>query len=425
MRRIAILGGRIIDPARSFDQIDNLYIANGKIVSYGQQPADFTTDQTIDADGLIVCPGLIDIRARTREPGQEYKATIQSETAAALCGGITRICCPPDTEPVIDNPAMVHMVRQRANLTGNAIIHPLGALTQGLDSERISNMAALAAAGCVGVSNGLTAISNSLVMRRAMQYAMTCNLTVFLHSLDPWLAGNGCVHEGEVSTRLGLPAIPEAAETVAVARDLALIEQTGCRAHFCQLTSARAIDMVAVAQQRGLHVTADVAIHHLHLDEHDIGNFDTSCHVLPPLRGQQDRQALRAAVQQGVISIICSDHQPHEPDAKLAPFSESAPGISGLETLLPLTLQLVDEDLLSYSQALACLTSAPADLLHLDAGRLEIGAVADLCLLRPGHAWTLTAKMLHSRGHNSPFIGRTFHHQVVMTILNGGVRSRF
>ncbi|HED14248.1 MAG TPA: dihydroorotase, partial [Gammaproteobacteria bacterium] len=202
MSRIAVLGGHIIDPAQKFDQIADLYLAEGKIVACGPAPAGFTADQTIAAAGLIVCPGLIDIRARTREPGLEYKATIASETAAALCGGITRICCPPDTEPVIDNPAMAHMVQQRARLTGNAIIHPLGALTQELGSERISNMAALAAAGCVGVSNGLAAISNSLVMRRAMQYAQTCHLTVFLHSLDPWLAGNGCVHEGEVSTRL-------------------------------------------------------------------------------------------------------------------------------------------------------------------------------------------------------------------------------
>jgi len=424
MSRIAVLGGRVIDPGNSFDQSIDLFIADGKIVAYGHPPADFSPDQTIAATGLIVCPGLIDIRARTREPGQEYKATIASETAAALHGGITRICCPPDTEPVIDNPAMAHMVQQRARLTGNAAIHPLGALTRGLDSERISDMAALAAAGCVGVSNAMVAISNSLVMRRAMQYAQTFQLTVFLHSLDPWLAGNGCVHEGEVSTRLGLPAIPEAAETVAVARDLALIEQTGCRAHFCQLTSARAIGMIADAQQRGLAVTADVSVHHLHLSEHNIGYFDTAYHVLPPLRSEPDRQALRSAVRQGIVRVICSDHQPHEPDAKLAPFSESAAGISGLETLLPLTLQLVDEGLLNYSQALACLTSAPADLLKIDAGHLQIGGTADLCLLRPQQAWRLKAEMLLSRGQNSPFIGVTFNHQVVMTLRKGHIAYR-
>lgn len=421
MKQIAILGGRVIDPAQDVDRITDLYIADGKIIAYDQPPADFTAHQTIAAAGLIVCPGLIDIRARTREPGLEYKATIASETAAALHGGITRICCPPDTEPVIDNPAMAHMVQQRARLTGNAIIHPLGALTQGLDCERISNMAALAEAGCVGVSNGLAAIRNSLVMRRAMQYAQTCHLTVFLHSLDPWLAGNGCVHEGEVSTRLGLPAVPEAAETVAVARDLALIEQTGCRAHFCQLTSARAVSMVATAQQRGLDITADVAIHHLHLCEQAIGYFDTACHVMPPLRSEQDQQALRTAVQQGIIGIICSDHQPHEPDAKLAPFSESAAGISGLETLLALTLQLVDEGLLNYLQALACLTSAPAKLLQLDAGHLRVGASADLCLLHPQQPWTLKPQMLQSKGHNSPFIGSRFNHRVVMTLINGHI----
>jgi dihydroorotase len=316
---------------------------------------------------------------------------------------------------------MAQMIQSRAWRFGLAFVHPLGALTQGLEGRLLTDMAALEEAGCAGVSNALEPVTDTLVMRRAMEYAATFGLTVHLHAEDPWLRNTGCVHEGEVGTRLGLPGIPEAAETVALARDLALIEQTGVRAHFCGLTSQRAVAMVAEAQRQGLPVSADVTAHHLHLTEHDIGYFDTQCHVRPPLRATRDRDALRAALQSGVLGAICSDHQPHEPDAKLAPFAASEPGISGLETLLPLTLKLVEEKLLPLNEALALLTVKPAEILGLEAGNLSVGATADVCVFDPAAHWILGAEHLVSRGRNTPFLGWEFTGRVTHTLVGGEV----
>lgn len=422
MKGLIIKGGHVVDPANKIDAVKDLYIdSTGFITGVGKAPEGFQAERTLDARDKIVCPGLIDLRARLREPGLEYKATMESETRAAVAAGITTLCCPPDTWPVIDTPAMAQMVQSRAWRFGLAFVHPLGALTQGLEGKQLTDMAALEEAGCVGVSNGLEPITDTLVLRRAMEYASTFDLTVYLHAEDPWLRNSGCVHEGEIGTRLGLPGIPEAAETVAVARDLALIEQTGVRAHFCNLSSARAVAMVAEAQKLGLPVTADVTAHHLHLTEHDIGYFNTQCHVRPPLRALHDRDALRAALASGVIGAICSDHQPHEPDAKLAPFAESAPGISGLETLLPLSLRLVEEKLLSLSEAITRLTVNPAQILGLECGSLSIGATADVCIFDPKAHWTLSVDKLVSRGRNTPFLGWEFTGRVSHTLVGGEV----
>ncbi len=415
-----IKGGHLVDPANGVDAPADLFIdARGFVVGVGQAPDGFVAERVLDARGRIICPGLVDLRARLREPGLEYKATIESETRAAVAAGITTLACPPDTHPVIDTPAMAQMIQSRAWRFGLAFIHPLGALTQNLEGKLLSDMEALDEAGCVGVTNALAPVTDTLVMRRAMEYAASFDLTVFLHSLDPWLAGNGCVHEGEVGTRLGLPGIPEAAETVGVARDLALIEQTGVRAHFCGLSSARAVAMITEARARGLPVSADVTAHHLHLTEHDIGQFNTQCHVLPPLRARRDRDALRVALKSGVISAICSDHQPHEPDAKLAPFAEAEPGISGLETLLPLTLRLVEEGLLTRSEAIALLTHKPANILGIDAGELGVGATADVCIFDPETRWTLSEDNMVSRGHNTPFLGWQLRGRVTHTLVGG------
>lgn len=422
MMGIVIKGGRLIDPGSDLDAVTDLYIdSTGFVAGVGSKPDGFEATRSIDASGRIVCPGLIDLRARLREPGLEHKATIESETRAAVAGGITTLCCPPDTWPVIDTPAMAQMIQSRAWRFGLAFVHPLGALTQGLEGKLLTDMAALDEAGCVGVSNALEPVTDTLVMRRAMEYAATFGLTVHLHAEDPWLRNDGCVHEGEVGTRLGLPGIPEAAETVAVARDLALIEQTGVRAHFGGLTSHRALAMVAEAQKQGLAVSADVTAHHLHLTEHDIGFFNTECHVRPPLRSTRDRDALRAALKSGVLGAICSDHQPHEPDAKLAPFAESEPGISGLETLLPLTLRLVDEKLLTLPEAIALLTVKPAEILGIESGSLAVGSTADVCILDPNVHWKLDTERLVSRGHNSPFLGWEFSGRVTHTLVGGEV----
>ncbi len=417
---LTIKGGHVIDPANGIDAKKDLHIDDkGFIAAVGKTPSGFKAGKIIEATGNIVCPGLVDLRARLREPGLEYKATIESEVSAAVSAGITTLCCPPDTHPVIDTPAMAQMIQSRAWRFGLAFIHPLGALTQNLEGNLLTDMEALDEAGCVGFTNALTPITDTLVMRRAMEYAATLDLTVFLHAEDPWLRNHGCVHEGEVGTRLGLPGIPEAAETVAVARDLALIEQTGCRAHFCNLSSARAIAMIVEAKQKGLPVSADVTAHHLHLTEHDIGDFNSLCHVRPPLRSTQDRKALRKALKTGAISAICSDHQPHEPDAKLAPFAQSEPGISALETLLPLTLKLVDEKLLSLSEAIALLTHKPAEIIGIDTGQLGVGATADICIFNPDASWILTNDKIVSRGHNTPFLNWELRGRVTHTLLGG------
>jgi dihydroorotase len=418
--KISILGGRLVDPANALDQITDLHIAAGKVLAVGEAPAGFEAGKIIEARGQVVCPGLVDLHARLREPGKENKATIASETRAAASSGITTLVCPPDTNPVTDTPAVVDLIRHRAAQAGYARVVSLGALTKNLDGEQLAEMNALKNAGCVGVSNAHHAITSTEVMRRAMEYAASQDMPIFLHAQDPWLAGDGCAHEGAVSVRLGLPGIPESAETIAVARELHLIEQTGVRAHFCQLSSERAVNMIARAQHDGLPVTADVTAHHLFLTEMDIGFFDSQCHVQPPLRTQRDRDGLRAALQRGTINAICSDHQPHDRDAKLAPFPSSEPGISGLETLLPLTLRLVDEGVLNLSQAIARITQGPADIIGRNASLGE-GDSADICIFDPEQYWGLTVDTMASQGKNSPFLGWEFKGRVTHTLLAGHI----
>jgi dihydroorotase, multifunctional complex type len=419
--RLLIHGGRLIDPTHGIDVVQDLYVADGCIASLGEPPDGFMAERYIDATGHVVCPGLIDLSARLREPGQEHKATIASETRAAAASGITTLCCPPDTDPVIDTPAVVELIHQRAERAAASHVLPIGALTRALEGQQLSEMGALRRVGCVGVSNGRQAVANTLVLRRAMEYAATHNLIVFLTPEDPWLRANGCAHEGAVATRLGLPSIPEAAETAAIARDLALVEQTGVRAHFCRLSTGRAVELIGRAQGEGLPVSADVAAHQLHLTELDIENFNSQCHVIPPLRAREDRDRLRRGVAKGIIGAICSDHQPHEPDAKLASFPATEPGISALATLLPLTLRLVEAGLLTLSQALARLTCDPARILGLKAGTLRTGTRADICIFNPNTVWHLNEETLHSRGRNSPFIGWEFTSRVVCTLVEGRI----
>jgi dihydroorotase len=369
-------------------------------------------------------PGIVDLAARLREPGQSHKATIASETAAAAAAGITTVCVPPDTTPVIDTPSVIEWIRQRAGSQPAVRILTLGALTQGLDGQAISAMAALKEAGCSGISNADRPLASTLVLRRAMEYAATFDLTIHLHALDHSLKAGGCAHEGPVATRMGLPGIPEAAETVGVARDLALIEQTGVQAHFCRLSTRRAVEMIADAQARGLDVTADVCAHQLFLSETDLQGFSSMCHVDPPLRSETDRSALRAAVRSGVIGAICSDHRPHEPDAKTNPFPATEPGISALETLLPLVLKLVESGEIPLLDAIHRLTAGPAEILGVDDGGLRPGSTADLCLVNPGLGWQLQPGKLRSAGQNTPFAGWEFSGRAVMTVTGGRIVHR-
>lgn len=422
--RILIKGGRVIDPASGIDRIDDVYVADGRIIAVGGKPDGFTEDREISAHDQIVCPGFIDLCARLREPGSEHKATIASESKAAAAAGITTLCCPPDTNPVIDTPAVVNLIREKAQQAGKIRVLPIGALTQDLQGRDLSEMSALKKAGCLAVSNAHTPITNTLILRRALEYAASHDLLVVIRPEDPYLTDLGCAHEGPVSTRMGLRGIPYAAETVAVAQVLALIEPTGARVHFAQISCAQAVRAIARAQAEGIPVSADVAAHQLHLSETDVEGFDALYHVRPPLRSLADRQALREAVPDGVITAICSDHQPHEPDAKLDAFPSTEPGIASLQTLLPLTLSLVEEGCFTLNQAIAALTYAPAKVLGIELGTLRPNTPADICIFDPQAEWRVDGESWLSKGRHTPYWGQSLKGRVTHTLMAGQVVFR-
>ncbi|MFN2348251.1 MAG: dihydroorotase [Thioalkalivibrio sp.] len=417
--KLVIENARLLDPAQGIDRVTSIYIQKDLVVALDTAPEGFEAQRRIDASGRLVIPGVVDLAARTREPGQEHKATIASETRAAASAGITTLVCPPDTNPPVDSPAEVELITRRAKQACGVRVHALGALTAGLAGEQLAEMAALKRAGVLGVSQALRPMSSHLLLRRAMEYAASHQLTVFLHPIDWSLNASGCVHEGPVGTRLGLPGSPEAAETAALGTILALSEQTGARVHLCRLSTARGAHMLARGRHDGLPISADVAAHQLFLTDMDVADFNTLCHVVPPLRSQRDRDGLREALADGVISAICSDHQPHEADAKLAPFSQSLPGISSLETLLPLTLRLAQEGVLSEAEAIRRVTANPAAILGLPVGTLAAGHRADLCILDPEAVYAPDPGNWVSQGHNSPFFGWEFTGLVTHTMVAG------
>lgn len=417
--KVHIKNGRVIDPANDIDAQLDVFIDEGKIVAIAEQLDGFIAEEVIDAKSRLIIPGLVDLSARLREPGHEHAATIASETLAAVKGGVTTLCVPPDTHPVIDTPAVAELIEDRAKKAGRTMVLTVGALTKNLDGELLSEMLALKEAGCIAVSNGLNTIQNTLIQQRAFEYAATLDLTVFINAVDPWLAGQGCAHDGVVSTRLGLAGISEEAETIALSRDLLLIEKTGVCAHFHNISTGKSVSLLRDAQEKGLPVTADVSAHHLHLTEHDIANYDSLTHVLPPLRSTRDREQLQQGVREGVLFAISSHHQPLDYDAKLGPFAETTAGISALETLLPLTFKLVDDNVLSMNEAVASLTCNPARILDLNIGQLKVGLQADLCIINPDAHSDCEPKHFTSMGKNSPFKGWLFSNQVVQTLIKG------
>ncbi len=419
METIEIQNARIIDPANNIDAVGAIYIAAGKVLALFEKPSDFVADKTIDASDKILCAGFIDLSVRLREPGHSYKATFATETRAALSAGITSLCLPPDTKPVIDTPAVAELIKDKAEKAGYEQVYPIAALTQRLAGKELSSMFALKKAGCVAVSNANQPLNSLVVLRRAMEYASSHNLTLFYRPDESSLSGEGCAHEGAFSTHYGLPAIPEAAESIAVAQCLELAELTGCRVHFSQLSCKRAVIKIQQAKKYGLKVTADVAIHQLHLSEDDMQPFNSAYHVIPPFRSQNDKKYLREGLAHGSIDVICSDHQPHDVDAKLGAFPETEAGIASLETLLPLTLKLVAHNDLSLSQAIACLTEKPAQILGLDRGSLSIGATADICIFDPTLKWEINTENWQSAGKNTPFWGETLTGRVTHTLQAG------
>jgi dihydroorotase len=419
--KIHIKSGHLVDPKNGIDALRDVYIAAGKIVAVGEAPPGFSANRVIDAEGKVVCPGLVDLAVRLREPGFEYLATLESEMKAAIAGGVTSLACPPDTDPPLDEPGLVEMLKFSARNLNQAHLYPVGALTAGLKGKNLTEMAELRDAGCVAFSQAEAPFADTQVLMHALQYAATFGFPVWLRAQDPALARHGVAHQGEVATRLGLPAIPVMAETVALSTILLIARETGARIHVARLSSAEGLAMVREAKARGIAVTCDIGIHHLHLSEMDIGYFDPHCNLTPPLRSQRDRDALRAGLADGSIDALCSDHTPVDEDAKQLPFSEAEPGATGVELLLPLALKWATELRRPLADAIERITVRPATILGIDAGHLGIGATADVCIFDANCDWRIEPASLFSLGKNTPFSGYEVRGRVTHTLVSGNL----
>ena len=409
---IAIENGRVIDPKNAVDRNASLYIADGKVAGVGEAPAGFVAERTVDATRCVVCPGLIDLGARLN--------SIVAELAAAVAGGVTTVVVPPDAVPPLDEPELADRLIHRAKDIGKARVLPLGALTIGLQGERLAELAGLKKAGCIAFSQAKAPVVDTEALLRAMEYAATFSFPVWLQPQDYWLSRNGIAHEGAVASRLGLAGIPVAAETIAIATILQLVRDTGCRVHFTRLSSAAGTVLIGAARDEGLPITCDIGVHHLLLTDYDIGYFNPHARFVPPLRTERDRQALSAAAVAG-LAAICSDHTPVDADEKLLPFGEAKAGATGLEVLLPLTLRWAEAAGVALPAALARITAAPAEVLGLQSGQLAVGATADVCIFDPAAIWQLTPDTLKSRGKNSPWTGYLMSGKVKATLVGGRV----
>jgi dihydroorotase len=426
--KILIKNGRVMDPASGLDMVCNLAIAGGRIVAIGHVAADFSPSKTIDATGCIVAPGLIDLSARLREPGHEHEGMLESELAAAVAGGVTSLVCPPDTDPVLDEPGLVEMLKFRAEKLHQARVFPLGALTRGLSGEALTEMVELTESGCVGFSQAEVPLANTQVLLRALQYASSFGYGVWLRPQEIHL-GKGVAASGALATRLGLSGVPVAAETIALHVIFELVRATGARVHLCRISSAAGVALVAEAKAQGLPVTCDVSINSLHLIDTDIGYFDSRMRLNPPLRQQRDRDAIALGLTNGTIDALVSDHTPVDEDAKTLPFAEAEPGATGLELLLPLACKWGNAGGLESAglmRALAVLTSEPARVLgtalgslSASAGQLVKGGVADICVFDPATEWTVEPSALRSQGKHTPFSGYQVKGRVRCTLVGG------
>jgi dihydroorotase len=425
--KILIRNGRLVDPATGRDEIGDVAVAAGRIVGLGRISADFHANRTIDAGGLVVAPGLVDLAARLREPGHEHEGMLESEMAAAVAGGVTSLVCPPDTDPVLDEPGLVEMLKFRARNLNQAHLYPLGALTRSLKGEALTEMAELTEAGCVGFSQADVSIADTLVLHRALQYAATFGYTVWLRPNDAYL-GNGVAAKGPLATRLGLAGVPVIAETIALHTLFELVRDTGARLHLCRLSSAAGVELVRRAKAEGLPITCDVSVHQLHLIDIDIGYFDATMRLSPPLRQQRDRDAIRAGLQDGTIDALVSDHTPVDADAKNLPFAQAEPGASALELLLGLALKWGAQAGVPLPATLATVTSRPVTVLGealgslaSSAGRLVEGGAADLCLFDPAAFWVVQPAALVSQAKHSPYGGTELPARVAYTLVGGQV----
>jgi dihydroorotase len=425
--KIVIRNGRLVDPSSGRDGVGDVAIAAGRIVALGHVGADFHANRSIDATGLVVAPGLVDLAARLREPGHEHEGMLESEMDAAVAGGVTSLVCPPDTDPVLDEPGLVEMLKFRARNLNRARLYPLGALTRGLHGQALTEMAELTEAGCIGFSQADAAIADTLVLQRAMQYAATFGYTVWLRPNDAHL-GNGVAAKGALSTRLGLAGVPVIAETIALHTAFELVRDTGARVHLCRLSSAAGVELVRQAKADGLAITCDASVHQLHLTDTDIGYFNPAMRLAPPLRQQRDRDAIRAALRDGTIDALVSDHTPVDADAKNLPFAQAEPGASAIELLLGLALKWGAESGVGLPAALATVTSRPVAVLGdalgslaSSAGKLVEGGAADLCVFDAGFHWPVGPAALVSQAKHTPFAGWELPGRVVCTLVGGQV----
>ncbi|MBS0167260.1 MAG: dihydroorotase [Nitrospira sp.] len=417
---ILIAGGRVVDPGRFVGTADVL-IEDGKITAVGTQLSVPVGSRTIRADGKLVMPGFVDLHVHFREPGFEYKETIQSGSAAAVAGGFTTVCCMPNTNPVNDNQAVTEFMLERARLAGMANVLPIGAITKGSEGKELSEIGDLRRSGCVAISDDGKPVMNSLVMRRAMEYASAFDLTVVDHCEDIHLAEGGCMNEGLISTELGLPGIPAAAEDVMVARNLSLSELTGARLHLAHISTAGSVRMVREAKARGILVTAEACPHHFTLTEELVRGYNTHAKMNPPLRTWTDVQTIREGLRDGTIDAIATDHAPHATQEKQQDFTEAPFGIVGLETALSLTLGLVEDGVLSLEQAVQKLTAAPAAAFGLKKGTLAVGADADVVIVDQDEPWVVDPARFRSKSRNTPFAGWKVKGRVQTTIVGGRV----
>jgi dihydroorotase len=423
--KILIQNGRVMDPARGFDQVCDVALAAGRVLAVGQAPAGFEADRVIDATGQWVLPGLVDLAVRLREPGYEHEGMLASEMAASVAGGVTSLVCPPDTDPVLDEQGLVEMLKLRAEKLHQSRLFPMGALTVGLKGEVLTEMAELTESGCVAFGQADVPLPNIQTLQRALAYANTFGYAVWLRPQDKDL-GKGVAASGALATRMGLAGVPVAAETIALHTIFELIRGSQTRVHLCRLSSSAGVELVRQAKAEGLNVTADVSINSLHLTENDIGYFDSSARLVPPLRQQRDRDALSAALADGTIDALVSDHCPVDADAKVLPFAESEPGATGVELLLSLAVKWSQDHGVPLARALDVITAAPARVLggalgtlQASLGQLVEGGVADLCVVNPQAAWTVNATALASQGKSTPFTGYELPARVQLTVVGG------
>ena len=419
---VCIQGGIVIDPGHVNGRADVL-IQNGKIMEVGyplkQTITQDTTTVILDASGWIVAPGLVDLHCHLREPGFEYKETIATGSASAVAGGFTAICCMPNTQPVNDNEAITQFMLTKGQEAGKARVFPIGAITKNSDGEELANIGELVGAGCVAISDDGRPVMNSLVMRRALEYAKAFGVPVVDHCEDLHLTDGGCMNEGLVSTELGMPGIPDASEEVMVARNLALADLTGVHVHLAHLSTARSVELVRHAKAQGLPVSAEVCPHHFSISEEAVRGYQSNAKMNPPLRTNEDMLALKQGLVDGTIDVIATDHAPHAVQEKQLEFDSAPFGIVGFETALPLTLQLVHDGVLSLEQALDKLTRAPAQLFHLPVGSLSPGSLADVVIFAPEEEWVVDPEQFQSKSRNTPFGGVSVKGKVKMTLVDG------